>query len=347
MLTVVFGAGASYDSIPSRPPGRHEEPQTRWYRPPLANELFGDREIFADAISRFDRLQPVIPRLRHTAGKNVETALRKLQDEATDYPERKKQLMAVRYYLHHSLWDCEAQWRTLAKGVTNYKTLLDDIARWRQPNEEVCLVTFNYDTLLEDALPSIGLTIKELSDYVFGSVWYKVFKLHRSVNWARVLRTHPHYQRNDHWAVARANIERADQVEATDKFVRVDEHPCGILPGGLGLIPAIAIPVEQKSYFECPSDHLRELERLLPHTERMLLIGWRATEQHFLNLPQKHVTDLRSGLVVAGSESEAQEIADRVSGALSNARIRWETAPAGFTDFILNRRADDVLRDGR
>lgn len=181
MLTVIFGAGASYDSNPSRQP--NVVPAVEAYRPPLANDLFADRVLFADSIASFQKLHPIIPRLRHIGGKTVESVLQGLLNEANDDPERHRQLAAVRYYLHTMLWDCEAQWRAEAKGISNYKSLLDQIRHARK-DDEVCLATFNYDTLLEDALPGIGLTLQAMSDYVAGHPHFKVVKLHGSINWA-------------------------------------------------------------------------------------------------------------------------------------------------------------------
>lgn len=344
MLMVVFGAGASYDSIDVKPPGSdnpgwviNEE-----FRPPLAKDLFGFRELFADVMASFAKLQPIVPILRRTGGKNVETVLRELQQEAGAYPERHRQLMAVRYYLHVAVWECEWRWKKAAKNVTNYKALLGQIDRWRKPEETVCLVTFNYDTLLEDAMPIVGLTITELEHYVFGSRAYKVFKLHGSVNWARVVGTT--YSNLNSWQVAEKHIEGAINLPITDTFVRINQRPCGTLENGLGLVPAIAIPVEKKAYFECPEAHLDELKLALPHVDKLLLIGWRATEDHFLNLLSAHLQSPLVAQVVAGSEGEATNIARSLQdGPLSKLTVHWEHAPAGFTDFIVNRRADAIL----
>src|SRR3989337_761360 len=127
MLMVVFGAGASYDSVPSRDP--KSWPKERLPdRPPLANELFDDRPLFVDAMSRFPRCQAIIPYLRHRSEDvSVEAVLEKLQAEGEEYPERYRQLAAIRFYLHFVLWECERRWNDVAKGVTNYKTLLDQI----------------------------------------------------------------------------------------------------------------------------------------------------------------------------------------------------------------------------
>jgi hypothetical protein len=345
MLMVVFGAGASYDSIDSKPPGA---PNPGWVideesRPPLAKELFGLRGLFADAMAHFEKLQPIVPILRHTGGKNVETVLRELQDEAGEYPERHSQLMAVRYYLHFMLWECERRWKPATKNVTNYKALLDQINRRRKSDEVVYLVTFNYDTLLEDATPVVGLSITDLERYIFGSPAYKVFKLHGSVNWARVVERIPHGDLNA-WAVARNHIDLAASLRITDAFVRIDQHPCGLGENGFGLVPAIAIPVEKKAYFECPKRHLTALESALPQVDKLLLIGWRATEDHFLELLRAKLKGPLLAQVVAGSEDAARDIASGLKvGPFAGLKVDWEYAPAGFTDFVVNRRADTIL----
>jgi hypothetical protein len=355
MLMVVFGAGASHDSIDVKPPNRGHRGWVieEQFRPPLANDLFGSTELFANAIARFERLQPIVPFLRHPGGKSVETVLRELQDEAAVYPERHCQLMAVRYYLHYALCELEVRWKAASKNVTNYKALLDQINRWRKPDEVVSLVTFNYDTLLEDAMPSVGLTISDLSGYVHRGHPYKVFKLHGSVNWARAVRSGSPYSSSEYasvdaWSVAQTNIERAASLIIGDTFTVVHEHPVGLFKGSpndkVGLVPAIAIPVEKKASFECPQPHLDLLKELLPDVDRLLLIGWRAREDHFLALLQAHLKGPLLVQVVAGTESEASGIASGLQGGpFSKLEVKWEYAPAGFTDFIVNQRAVTIL----
>src|SRR5947208_9452386 len=116
---VIFGAGASYDSLAVPPTG---DGRVSLYRPPLANQLFDWR--FGDDIARFPRCQPVISYLQRP-NVNVEAELEKLQTDASGYPEGVRQLAAVRYYLQTMLWGCQDRWRTVTRGVTNYKTLLD------------------------------------------------------------------------------------------------------------------------------------------------------------------------------------------------------------------------------
>src|SRR5579871_4331568 len=100
MLLVVFGAGASYDSIPSVPVpevivSSHEgrrlwSPQNE-NRPPLANQLFEDRPGFASALERFPQCHPIVPYLRDTK-EPVERVLETIRTEAADDTVRLQQL---------------------------------------------------------------------------------------------------------------------------------------------------------------------------------------------------------------------------------------------------------------
>ncbi len=103
MLLVVFGAGTSYDSDPDHRPFDNPNnlpaerlPVLEHNRPPLANRLFDNRPQFLSAMDQFQECKPLIPRLRKS-GVAVEQELARLQAEAGAYPERHRQLAAIRY----------------------------------------------------------------------------------------------------------------------------------------------------------------------------------------------------------------------------------------------------------
>ena len=164
MLLLIFGAGASYDSVPSSPPGGdygHSGDPRNQFRLPLANDLFDNRRLFAEVMWRLPQCQPVIPYLQRLTGSesdlSIEQRLAALQQEADGYPERLVQLAAIRFYLRCIIRQTEDQWVNnvimVSGGVTNHRTFLDQVEHWRHAcNESVCVVTFNYDTLLERAL---------------------------------------------------------------------------------------------------------------------------------------------------------------------------------------------------
>ena len=116
----------------------------------------------------------------------MEQKLQRLQEECEGYPDGLRQLAAVRFYLNLILRDCVTRWNHLTKGITNYAALLDRIKRWRKGPGPTCLVTFNYDTLLEEALRTVGNPIGSIEDYIAGDEW-KVVKIHGPVDWGREL----------------------------------------------------------------------------------------------------------------------------------------------------------------
>jgi hypothetical protein len=347
MLMVIFGAGASYDSVPAYPPGvgiPTGDALNSHHRPPLANELFVNRPVFADAIRLLPECQPIVPRLRGLKGESLETALQDLQSKARDYPRGLQQLAAVRYYLQLVMWQCGNDWMQVSQGVTNYKTLLDYIERSNGKNEPVCLVTFNYDMLIEDALRDFGLQIKTFEDYTSQHKFYRVFKVHGSVNWARVVETEvitPNPK--DHWSVVHEFIRRVAELRITNKFLLSPGIPTAVV-GTLPVFPAIAIPVEKGKSFECPPALIEELTELLPHVTKLLIVGWRASEEHFLGLLRNQ---LRRGVpmhVVAGSPEDAKDTKVRMYRALlNNSPADISSSDAGFTDFIVSGIAGEFL----
>jgi hypothetical protein len=311
-------------------------------------------QTISSATGRFSttqlRASPKYSRLFHgfviAAQKNVETVLREIQVEAEAYPERHRQLMAVRYYLHTMLWRLGVEWKKQTSGVTNYKSLLDEIAFCNKSNDLVCLVTFNYDTLLDDALAELGLKRERMDDYISRHPVYRLFKLHGSVNWARIVKGGIEYASDNARAVGYQHIELADRLLITDEFVISQSYPVGLISRAnysIALVPAIAVPVEQKAYFECPVDHLRQLEQVLPETNRLMLIGWRATEDHFLQVLRNRLPRNVSLLVVGKDQADAQVIGQNFMAALPGTTFKAQFAPHGFTDLVVNLRARNFL----
>jgi len=223
--------------------------------------------------------------------RQLEEVLEQFQTEAESYPHGYQQLAAVRYYLHDMLWACGDAWLQEAHGVTNYRTLLDEINRFRKLEEIVSLVTFNYDTLLEPGLQDLGFTITRVSDYVEQNPYYKVFKVHGSVNWGQVVGS-ADFQAVRHdmhpYPTIERMIARVNKLQITESFVLSMTRPMG-WEDNEPVFPALAIPVQRKSKFACPQNHIDCLVKLLPKVTKILVIGWRATEQHFLQLLDAHL----------------------------------------------------------
>ena len=337
MLLVIFGAGASYDSYGSLPPGlrAHE------HRPPLADELFADRDAYSVVASRFPTCLPIIDPLRNRPkGVSVEQRLEEFNSQADGDSQRHRQLAAIRFYLQLMLWECVQRWNDVTRGVTNYATLLDQIRHFSK-GEQPCLVTFNYDTLLDRALGTIGKPLKSISAYISGDDW-KFIKIHGSVNWGRELDDPVDVGGRHPEAVAQELIEQAPNLKISQRYRMITSNVASGLVRETALFPALAIPVETKRHHECPDEHLQALRACLPRVTRLLLIGWRASEIPFLDLLKKNVQREVSLTVVASGKNTALKVLDKMRKTVPHREV--EAFDGGFTDFIRQQKVDAFLR---
>lgn len=335
MLLVVFGAGASYDSVP------HIDPEAYLpARPPLAYQLFDERTKFVEAMSRFERCKDIIPALRNATGEqSIEQVLAKFQREAPEYRKRYAQLAAIQFYLHFALWTCENEWRHLHKGITNYRWLLDKLAHWQQKSKEkVIFVTFNYDTIFEESFSLFcGLRFVNFDCYLKE----RVFKLHGSVSWAREVKT-PLRRDIAYGDMYLQVIDGADHLEISDRFRFVTEYPMSTL-NEVALYPALAIPVENKNSFECPSSHVESLKELLPQVTKILTIGWRAKETHFLKMLGVTASNPPHLFTVSGSPNASKEThINMLGGGVKFSKALYGSG--GFTHFLRGSFLEDFLK---
>jgi hypothetical protein len=343
-LLVIFGAGASFDSFSSIPP---THPAVGWdveWRPPLAQQLFQNRPHFREAISDYPKCRILVPKLEPAANTTVEQVLGRLLEESAGDEERFRQLASIRFYLRRIIWECGRHWLDLAKGVSNYKTLVDSIRHYS--TGDVCFVTFNYDTMLEDALQTVGQSFRRIPDYVHCR--YKVIKLHGSVNWVRPVNTEDFdnvVARQTDLEVAHEMIEKGTELEFTGEL-EIADGPIS-KKGDRALFPAIAIPTEAKKKFECPDEHVEYLKSFLRNVSRIAVIGWRAAEKEFLQLLCQQL-ETAPQVVVAGSNmAGSKKIKDKlVSAGIKGIGKDHENiilADGGFSGFV-RVGADDFLR---
>lgn len=339
MLLAVFGAGASYDAVPRFSKNWPEFANSRLdERMPLANELFDARSSFQGMLDKFPECHDVVPRLRKQ-GVAIEQELGRMLEEANHYSRRKIQLAAVKYYLQMVIWECTRQWTASARGVTNYRSLIDDFERLLPIEEGRLLVTFNYDTMLDEVLESrLSLRFANITNYIHQHPRYKLFKVHGSTNWGRLLNTDQvdfgKANPSDEWNVARAIIACAERLDISTTYQVAAPPPFPYRNNTL-LFPAIAIPVEAKSAFECPQEHLDLLVKSLPEVTRILIIGWRGADQHFVKLLASKISETCKGLVVSGTEKGAEETIRSLQ--MAGITASFEGMGGGFTPFIENR----------
>ncbi len=324
MFLVIFGAGASHDSVPE---ASRTVPPDLPLRPPLAKDLFDPiRQPFVEAAYEYHEGAGLIGEIRSLVrfGTGVEIALeRYVEDAGRGDPETIRGLLAVRYYIVRVINECAQEWSRRHGNVTNYRILFNQLERWRRKNDDKgLLVTFNYDWLLEAALRSSGRQLNDIRDYVSRDD-YRLIKPHGSTSWFRGVDTE--VSGGEH-----ALIDIAPSLDLTAGPITQ-----GPPPGFPNAVPAIAIPTQTKSTFECPPEHLVALEEWLPEVDRILVIGWRAQERHFLELCEKHLAE-KAGvecLVVAGSQDGAEATVSELQHVLPKACLH-PSAAAGFSAFV-------------
>lgn len=380
MLMVIFGAGASYDSSPDFPPPQPQgggayvngvptvpapplHPREAW-RPPLANNLFENPgQAFSSIVRRYPKLSHILPLLRQRSdGKSVEEVLEQLQDESKGNPEGRRELTSVQYYLRDLFFEITNKWLDETDRITNYTPLIRDILRLTKNGELVCLVTFNYDLLLDTALQSYDYKSREPEEQLKSHPVLKLFKPHGAVDWARrVLLPHGELLTRD------GVIEVADRIELAPDFKRFTPAQADGNPGRETFFPVIAIPLQNKTEeaFVWPSEHMTQLQKLLAHVTRILIIGWRAREAHFIGLLRNNLPIVSHIMVVGGAPSDAWETLAHfvastgihekrmdpahmagVSSVTTKNDRELSVAPGGFSDFARNRRVIDFMNAG-
>ncbi len=331
---VVFGAGASFDSLPktSWPQGMSDA--ERESCPPLTKELFGPRRAFVEFVLNTLDTASIVARLRNvaTVDGDIEETIQALVAEEKNDPAIARQLMALRYYLQNVFRTCSGQWLRLSGGATNYVDLLELIRRHRG-KRDVLLVTFNYDLLLDDACSrALHFQLASMPDYVQGHPGWQLIKPHGSANWSRLVERSPAPDTDAIISMA-AELEREGPIVFRNTGSRQTKME----------FPAIAVPTTSKSLFECPQEHVAALKEALPTVERVITIGWRAGEAEFLELCGYHLPlrSVRALVVDAGAESAALP-ASRLEANFPEGSVVTPSPAPGFS-LLLQRHVDELV----
>jgi hypothetical protein len=245
------------------------------------------------------------------------------------------------------LVSCIERWRGSCWGITNYLTLIDEIQRWG--SQPTLFVTFNYDALLENAVAACtGRTPNSIAAYLSLGP-FSIFKVHGSVNWAHPISSFRRDAVPQNDDLHRFIITHAGDLDVSRKFEMVDPlKPVWAEQNGRGLLfPAIAIPVLTKQRFECPEDHLNVLIQALPKVTRLLIIGWRGLDQHFLSLIAQHLGPIEAH-AVCGSVEASDQVLKRLTDVDIRIRAgRRQPWGLGFSQYVQNRAGVEFFKPSR
>jgi hypothetical protein len=318
MLMVIFGAGASYDSAPDQ----------AVRRPPLAAEL----TEYPSVAATYPASRAVIDYLDRAAengSTSLEAGLAAFSELAEQSTDRMMQLTAFRFYLCEVIQNATRAWLGATHGRTYYLALFNYLLEWQERSKEpIRIVTFNYDTLIEDALGSLftGWRFDSIASYVSRRDW-TLMKLHGSITWSRVggSAAEPGGPNVDR-AIAAANQLASPDLE----FAVASALDMPSLDNRV-YFPALAVPMANKTSFECPPLHIDALKSCFPEVNRVLICGWRAAESHVINILSQINPGYYLG-IVAGNETDIQEVHTNLGDA--GRKGKWVmNQPGGMSAF--------------
>jgi hypothetical protein len=301
----------------------------------LAKDLFENRENFSRALTQYPYISSVVGRLRrlNRTGGSLEDNLEALKLEGANHQPTQWALNAMRFYLRDIIRECGQAWQSESRGSTHYAEMVRTLDIWRASHlEPILFVTFNYDTLLEEAL-RISLNVvlnrsdqhdSSLSTYVNGND-YRLIKLHGSIDWEIAV---PYGSFDSRAPAEVETLIRRSNITLTDYFAYV-----GRFRGeNVVAYPAIGVPTQNKSDsdFACPKLHQQRLIEALPKVTKLIAIGWRGAERHFLDVLNGRLTNVEHALAVADSVENAQETVKH----LRTVGVKAAPLGGGFSGFI-------------
>jgi hypothetical protein len=320
-LLVVLGAGASYDALSTN--------VGTFVRPPLTKDLAGNNALMNTLLHRYPRARPVINVLQKQLATKPGLAATTLEKALADYlgrsafdPHVSSQITATRFYLRDLLYESATSVSNMNGGINNYTDLVTRCYQWaRQQDSMVCFVNFNYDPLLEWACRDVF----NLQPHSIGTYDEdpnaKVFKPHGSVLWAW---PHPSdlkgHDRAD-FTLMSINAGEPD-VSLMTELVSAEPPPNSQHAAtnmSRATLPAFALPMDGKSDFVWPQ---RQSQYFSDPTlisnglfGKVMVVGWRAAEPHFMELLPRVIKRQSKLLVVTGGTSEVTTLHDATATA--------------------------------
>ncbi|XKT75359.1 MAG: hypothetical protein ACJKSS_01055 [Patescibacteria group bacterium UBA2103] len=350
---IILGAGASYDFI-------HEEylnPEVRadWNRfgkPPLAAELF-DPARFGSVLDKYEGAKnlavSVLSALR--MGKDLEEFM---QEVASRGDHRTSELVEMIFYLGELFQTISDKYSVL--GINNYRDL---IGRIKDSGGGACIVSFNYDFLLESALGNqFQKGNHKLSDYIEHPV--QIIKIHGCCEWSYVLGPYGEYDAQGvaaNGGVVGYLANNSKTVYGIGEFGSVEKSAPEIIPKRnfrkdsqnrwgdpikYYSYPALAVPMRTKHSHICPESHMDALKDSLSGVEKILIIGWKAADENLLEIFKETISQPVEFTIVAGKGSTAtDEIKKRISEKVPHSQFR--IVDEGFTGFMSSNACDSFF----
>ena len=336
---IILGAGASYDFS-------FDEKLEHTDRPPLTNSLFDDEydyilkeyqgaNIFASEILQAE---------------NVEQFFQEQWNIVKNHnaPDLLNKIINTQYYLQDLFLKISANCSFNKRS--NYTSLVSQISKYEIKNKKQIIVTsFNYDTLLEQALcTGLQYYYSEIDDYIDLNKKLLLFKPHGSCDWIRNFKTESDLitepEINELFS-NRLFLEKhsyAEIFKQLESEIKIERDPRTTNNNSIypKYLPQLLIPFTDKDEFVMPKNHRDSLEHSLDKIDEILIIGWKGTEQVFKDLLNKKLKGKKIKVTVANKQDDSiKELFDDPEN-----KIEWDIQNT-FSQFMkdCNRTKDNFF----
>ena len=231
------------------------------------------------------------------------------------------------------------------------------------PTERISLVSFNYDTILDDFITQIyGYPLNKMDDYInWNDRNILLFKPHGSCNWGwkikqeklnnntqTTIATTLYNEGKEPWEIYFNLIGDLNEVVAQNTWGYEyfnDKHLRGRFTVNKNLIeqipenttntyfPSLLIPYRDKDEMLMPYDHFNAMKTAIGKVEELYLIGWKGNEHLFNKQFKMHSHNKLKKIVIVNPESDI--VKSNISKYLDLTKIKVEVVK-DFETFVLN-----------
>lgn len=300
----IFGAGASSFCI-----GLEHEKSFREDHlcPPLGVDLFDNR--FQMFIAKYRGVNALIPAFE-LAQKNIEKTFQKEWEKIVRRKDvdRLNKLISCQYYLQELFIEVSNRVKSMHTRENAHAQLFHHLLESVNDNEQIGIVSFNYDTLVEDSISRVTFEeFSSINSYASFSSKFCLFKPHGSCNWGWKFTGGEYFQLYSNEIadkIVKEKVLLADiYFHHIDKlFSVVSKHSYGfeakVARNGIGFysinkerievfsknkgyFPALLVPFSLKDEFLMPYSHDTKLDIMLEKVEEIVCIGWKGNEELF------------------------------------------------------------------
>ena len=290
---IILGAGASYDFT-------YEANVAENSRMPLTKDLFSHsyNDILKNYEGAFDLASEInlISDLEHYFQKQW------AKIERTHDLQLLKKLINTQYYLHDLFFTLSE--RFSMSNRSNYVNLVKLAHEFtlQHDNEIIPIITFNYDTLVEEAIKRVtNDDFNELGHYIdIKKRKIALFKPHGSCNWVKDLKpglvdtTSTRKNPSRHFLateIYRNNYNISQLNDNLTEQIRILHKTDSSDVAHAQYYPSILIPYKDKDDLIMPENHKTLLSYFLPKIEDILIIGWKGAEANFQDILKNRIGD--------------------------------------------------------